>query len=67
MLLPKVEELDWSVLDGVRTLGITAGASAPESLVERLIAQLRERYTLSVEERTVTQENLVFKLPAPLA
>ncbi len=67
LLLPKVEELDWSVLDGVRTLGITAGASAPESLVERLIARLRDRYTLSVEERTVTQENLVFKLPAPLA
>jgi 4-hydroxy-3-methylbut-2-enyl diphosphate reductase len=67
LLLPKVEELDWSVLDGVRTLGITAGASAPETLVEHLIARLRERYTLSVEERTVTQENLVFKLPAPLA
>ncbi len=67
LLLPKVEELDWSVLDGVRTLGITAGASAPEALVERLIARLRDRYTLSVEERTVTQENLVFKLPPPLA
>ncbi len=67
LLLPKVEDLDWSVLDRVRTLGITAGASAPESLVERLIARLRDRYTLSVEERTVTQENLVFKLPAPLA
>ncbi len=67
VLVPKVEELDWQVLEGVRTLGITAGASAPEALVERLIAQLRDRYTLDVEERRVTQENLVFKLPAPLA
>ncbi len=67
LLLPKVEDLDWSVLDGVRTLGITAGASAPESLVERLIERLRDHYALCVEERQVTRENLVFKLPAPLA
>jgi 4-hydroxy-3-methylbut-2-enyl diphosphate reductase len=67
VLVPKVEDLDWRVLEGVRTLGVTAGASAPEALVERLIAQLRDRYTLDVEERQVTQENLVFKLPAPLA
>ena len=67
LLLPRIEDLDWSVLHGVRTLGVTAGASAPESLVDRLIARLRDRYELSVEERRVTQENLVFKLPAPLA
>ncbi len=66
LLLPRVEELDWGVLAGVATLGLTAGASAPESLVDRLIGRLRERFRLTVEERQVTQENLVFKLPAPL-
>jgi 4-hydroxy-3-methylbut-2-enyl diphosphate reductase len=67
VLLPRVEDLDWARLAGVRTLGVTAGASAPEWLVEQLIARLRDRFVLSVEERRVTQENLVFKLPAPLA
>jgi 4-hydroxy-3-methylbut-2-enyl diphosphate reductase len=67
VLLPRVEDLDWAELAGVRTLGVTAGASAPESLVDQLIARLRDRFALSVEERRVTQENLVFKLPAPLA
>jgi len=67
VLLPRVEDLDWAGLADVRTLGVTAGASAPESLVDQLIARLRDRFILSVEERRVTQENLVFKLPAPLA
>ena len=66
VLLPKADQLDWSVFDGVRTLGVTAGASAPESLVQELLRALGERYTLRIEERQVTQEDVVFKLPAPL-
>jgi len=66
ILLPRADQLDWSVLEGVRTLGITAGASAPESLVQELLVCLGARYTLQVEERQVTQEDVVFKLPAPL-
>ncbi|GAC1482866.1 MAG: 4-hydroxy-3-methylbut-2-enyl diphosphate reductase [Acetobacteraceae bacterium] len=66
ILLPRADELDWSVLDGVRTLGLTAGASAPESLLQELLGRLGERFTLAVEERRVTQEDVVFKLPAPL-
>jgi 4-hydroxy-3-methylbut-2-en-1-yl diphosphate reductase len=66
ILLPRADALDWSVLDGVRTLGLTAGASAPEFLVQELLGRLAERYTLSVEERRVTEENVVFRLPAPL-
>ena len=61
------EALDWAMLDGVRTLGITAGASAPEVLVEALLDRLRQRYTLKIEERVVTTEDVVFKLPAELA
>ncbi len=67
ILLPKASELDWAVMTGVRTLGVTAGASAPEVLVDQLLARLRERYTLMIEERQVTTEDVTFKLPAPLA
>ena len=66
ILLPRADQLDWSALDGVRTLGVTAGASAPESLVQELLGRLGERYALRIEERQVTQEDVVFKLPAPL-
>ena len=66
VLLPRARELDWSVLDGVQTLGLTAGASAPETLVQELLGMLGERYALRIEERRVTQEDVVFKLPAAL-
>jgi 4-hydroxy-3-methylbut-2-enyl diphosphate reductase len=64
VLIPTAAALDWSALEGVTTLGVTAGASAPESLVEELLAHLRERFDLSIEERRVTQEDVVFRLPA---
>ncbi len=67
ILLPRADQLDWSALDGVRTLGVTAGASAPEALVQELLGCLGGRYTLAIEERRVTQEDVVFKLPAPLS
>ena len=66
VLVPKLAELDWSVLDGVGTVGITAGASAPEALVQEIVAALGERYRLTIEERTVKEEDVIFKLPAPL-
>jgi hypothetical protein len=44
----------------------SAGASAPEALVQELLGRLAERYTLSVEERRMTEENVVFRLPTPL-
>jgi 4-hydroxy-3-methylbut-2-enyl diphosphate reductase len=59
--------MDWADLEGVRTLGITAGASAPESLVDGLVARLAERFELTIDERRVTDEDVVFKLPAALA
>jgi 4-hydroxy-3-methylbut-2-enyl diphosphate reductase len=67
ILLPQATGLNWSVLDGVRTLGITAGASAPELLVDELLECLAGRYALAIEERRVTEEDVVFKLPAPLS
>ena len=55
--------LDWDWLAGARTLGVTAGASAPEILVEGVIGALGERYTLTVEEVSPTRETVSFKLP----
>jgi 4-hydroxy-3-methylbut-2-enyl diphosphate reductase len=66
MLVQRGGELDWSLLEGVESLGLTAGASAPEVLVEEVIAKLRERYEVSIEEVVVRSENVVFKLPRQL-
>ena len=66
ILLPKADLLDWSELDGVRCLGLTAGASAPEALVQELLGRLGQRFVLRVEERTETVENVTFNLPGPL-
>lgn len=66
ILVPRLSDLDWGVLEGVRTLGITAGASAPEALVQEMVAALGRSYDLTIEERTVKQEDVIFKLPAPL-
>lgn len=66
-LIQRAAEMDWNWMNGVTSLGITAGASAPESLVEELVEELRRRYTLSIEEVRVTDEAVVFKLPRALA
>ena len=65
-LVQRAADMDWSWLEGVRRLGITAGASAPETLVDELVAACRERYEVTVEEVRTTQENVVFKLPRAL-
>ncbi len=66
MLVQRAADIDWTQIDGVRALGVTAGASAPEVLVEEVIAACRERYDVILEEVTVTSENVQFKLPREL-
>ncbi len=66
ILVQRAAELDWRWLQGVSRLGITAGASAPETLVEELITACRARYDVTIEETRVTDENTVFKLPRAL-
>lgn len=66
LLVPKLEALDWSVLDEVETVGITAGASAPESLVQEIVDAMSKRFRLNIEERIVKEENVTFRLPSPL-
>ena len=65
-LVASAEAVDWSWFDGVKTLGLTAGASAPEDLVQGLIAACRARFDITVEEVTTAQESVVFKLPRVL-
>ena len=67
MLVQRASEIDWDRFDGVGTVGITAGASAPEILVQEVIAGFRDRYRVSLEEVTVTQEDVIFKLPRAIA
>ncbi|MCX7363171.1 MAG: 4-hydroxy-3-methylbut-2-enyl diphosphate reductase [Alphaproteobacteria bacterium] len=65
-LVQRAADMDWHWLEGVQRLGITAGASAPEVLVEELIAGCRERYDVVIEEVRTTDETIVFKLPRQL-
>ena len=65
-LVASAENVDWSWFEGVETLGLTAGASAPEDLVQGLIAACRARFDITVEEVTTATESVVFKLPRVL-
>jgi 4-hydroxy-3-methylbut-2-enyl diphosphate reductase len=65
-LIERAGEVDFAWLDGVRTLGITAGASAPELLVQELIDHLATRYTLERNEVRTAVETIEFKLPRSL-
>ncbi len=65
-LIQRAAELDWSFLDGVTTLGITAGASAPEVLVRELVDRLAERFVITEQEVETKRETISFKLPRGL-
>ena len=62
-LVGRAAEIDWRALDGARAVGLTAGASAPEVLVEELIDAFRERFDLSVETVETAVETVEFKVP----
>ncbi|MDF1791937.1 MAG: 4-hydroxy-3-methylbut-2-enyl diphosphate reductase [Thalassobaculaceae bacterium] len=66
-LIQKAADLDMARLAGVRRLGITAGASAPEVLVEQVIQACRMHFSVTVEEVEVAREDVRFKLPRAVA
>ena len=66
-LVQRATEIDWDWMQGVKRLGISAGASAPEILVREVIDACAERYSVSVEEVVIAEENVEFKLPRLLA
>ena len=63
-LLQRATDIDWPALAAVETVGLSAGASAPEELVEEVLDGFREHFDLTLEEVTVTEESVEFKLPA---
>ncbi|WP_417496070.1 4-hydroxy-3-methylbut-2-enyl diphosphate reductase [Maricaulis sp.] len=66
-LISSAEDVDWAAIGPIGTVGITAGASAPEDLVEGLIAAFRERYDVDQKDIRVTDEDVIFKLPRVVA
>lgn len=66
MLIRGAEDLDLKWLEGVDNLGLSAGASAPEILVEEVIAALQKNFDVKVEEIRITDEDVVFKMPKVL-
>ena len=63
MLVERAEGLSYEFLDGVDTLGLSAGASAPDILIEEVIEALKSKYEVTVEEVAHTEENVVFNIP----
>jgi 4-hydroxy-3-methylbut-2-enyl diphosphate reductase len=65
-LVERAQAIDWSMLESAGTVAVTAGASAPEILVEEVIGALEERYTVDVQTVTTADEDMFFPLPRPL-
>ncbi len=66
ILVQRATDIDWSLFEGVNRLGLTAGASAPEILVEEVIDAFRQRFEVTLEPITVSRERVQFKLPRAL-
>ena len=66
LLVQRAADIDWDSMNGVECLGITAGASAPEVLIEGLLDACRERFEVSLEEVSVIREEVRFSLPREL-
>ena len=63
MLVQNADEIDWSALAGVRAVGLTAGASAPEVLVEAVIEAFRARFEVTLERVVAAEEQVSFRVP----
>lgn len=62
-LAPRATDIDWRSIEGVKSVGVTAGASAPEVLVEEVIDAFRERFDVTVEIVETAKETVEFKPP----
>jgi 4-hydroxy-3-methylbut-2-enyl diphosphate reductase len=66
LLVQQAADIPWPVFDGVATLGITAGASAPEQLVGEIVEAFRDRFEVSVESVVTNEERIAFNVPREL-
>ena len=62
-LISSSGSIDWDIVDAAETIGLSAGASAPEYLTDGVLAALRSRYEISCQEVEVTKEKVMFRLP----
>jgi 4-hydroxy-3-methylbut-2-enyl diphosphate reductase len=62
-LVDDASEVDWGWFDGLESVGVTAGASAPESLIAGLIREIEARFDVAIEEDEAARETVTFKLP----
>jgi len=66
VLIQRAADIDWNWLGNIKTLGLTAGASAPEVLVDEVVDAFRSRFNVQVEVVTIREENVIFRLPRSL-
>lgn len=62
-LVMRADQIDWRAIDGARAVGVTAGASAPEVLVNEVVDAFRARYDVTLDIVETAQENIEFKVP----
>ena len=62
-LAPRAVDIDWRALEGAHAIGVTAGASAPQVLVDEVIDAFKARYDVTVHEVETAEENVEFKVP----
>ena len=67
LLVDNAAGIDWDKLKHIKTLGLTAGASAPEILVQEVIEAAQQRYEVEIETVTLANEQVTFKIPRVLA
>ncbi|MDP2619814.1 MAG: 4-hydroxy-3-methylbut-2-enyl diphosphate reductase [Hyphomicrobiales bacterium] len=66
MLIQRAQDIDWAEMQGIGSVGITAGASAPEILVTELVEAFRQRFDVEVETAKAVEERVRFNLPREL-
>jgi 4-hydroxy-3-methylbut-2-enyl diphosphate reductase len=66
ILIQRADDIPWAAFDGISSVGVTAGASAPETLVDEVLAALKKRFEISVEQITTASERIAFNVPREL-
>jgi 4-hydroxy-3-methylbut-2-enyl diphosphate reductase len=65
-LVQRASDIDWRALEGIESIGITAGASAPDVLITEVIDAFKAKYDVTVEVVETAKENVEFKVPRVL-
>ncbi len=65
-LIDNVNDIDWRSISGSKSIGLTAGASAPETLVNQVIQEFKKRFKATIEFIEITKEDIHFKIPSSI-